>query len=97
MSTGFVPVRTCVGCRERVPRSDLVRLVQDRTAAASVVVVDPAARAPGRGCWVHLHSGCLDRAVQRRTISRALRLPEPVHLTGVAEWFAQHESVESVE
>ncbi|MGC0251031.1 YlxR family protein [Pseudactinotalea sp. Z1748] len=80
-----------MGCRERAPRSDLVRLVRDRSIAAQAVIVDPAARVPGRGCWVHPHSGCLDRAVRKRAISRALRLSEPVVLDAVLEWFAAHE------
>jgi uncharacterized protein len=63
------PVRTCLGCRQRAPRSSLVRVV----ARDGRVVVDTAARLPGRGAWVHPVSGCVEDAVKRRAFGRALR------------------------
>ncbi|MBZ2195946.1 MULTISPECIES: YlxR family protein [Occultella] len=84
------PVRTCVGCRERGPRSGLVRLVADRTIAAHAVVVDVTTSAPGRGAWVHPHPDCLDRAVNRRAIGRALRLEAPAEVSRVEEWFVRN-------
>ncbi|AQX80628.1 hypothetical protein BWO91_12220 [Plantibacter flavus] len=64
------PVRTCVGCRRREPRSALLRVV----AVEGALVPDAAARLPGRGSWVHPTSACVDQAVQRRAFTRALRL-----------------------
>jgi predicted RNA-binding protein YlxR (DUF448 family) len=64
------PVRTCVGCRRREPRSALLRVV----AVEGALVPDTAARLPGRGSWVHPTSACVDQAVQRRAFTRALRL-----------------------
>ncbi|HEY4267760.1 MAG TPA: YlxR family protein, partial [Galbitalea sp.] len=63
------PVRTCLGCRQRAPRSSLVRLV----ARDGRVVVDAAARLPGRGAWVHPAPECVASAVQRKALGRALR------------------------
>ena len=63
------PVRTCLGCRQRAPRSSLVRVV----ARDGRAVVDTAARLPGRGAWVHPVSGCVENAVKRRAFGRALR------------------------
>ncbi|MPV39168.1 DUF448 domain-containing protein [Georgenia subflava] len=82
------PVRTCTGCRGRAPRSALVRLVLD--GATQAVVVDPARSAPGRGAWLHQSQECLDLAVRRRTLGRALRAAGPVRLDGVQAWFDQH-------
>ena len=62
-------VRTCVGCRQHVPRSSLVRVV----ARDGRAVVDAAARLPGRGAWVHPNSGCIRTAVQRKAFGRALK------------------------
>lgn len=64
------PVRTCVGCRRREPRSALLRVV----AREGGLVADPAARLPGRGAWVHPTTRCVEQAVQRRAFTRALRL-----------------------
>jgi len=62
-------VRTCLGCRQRAPRSSLVRVV----ARDGRVAVDAAARLPGRGAWLHPSSACIDTAIQRRAFGRALR------------------------
>ena len=66
------PVRTCLGCRQRAPRSSLVRVV----ARDGRAVVDTAARLPGRGAWVHPDSGCIENAIRRRAFGRALRVAE---------------------
>jgi len=68
------PVRTCVGCRARVARSALLRVV----ARDGVLVSDPAASLPGRGAWVHDTPECIDTALRRRAFGRALRLPGPL-------------------
>jgi len=67
-----VPVRTCVGCRRREPRSALVRLV----LRDNQVMVDEAGTAPGRGAWLHPTGTCLDLAVTRKAVGRALRAPQ---------------------
>ncbi len=62
------PQRTCVGCRGRSDKTDLVRLVWDPRSA--VVLIDTDQRLPGRGCYVH--PDCAAIAVKRRAIGRAL-------------------------
>ena len=63
-------VRTCLGCRQRAPRTSLVRIV----ARDGRVAVDTAARLPGRGAWVHPDSGCVRSAIRRNAFGRALRV-----------------------
>ena len=78
------PVRTCLGCRQRAPRSSLVRLV----ARDGRVVVDAAARLPGRGAWLHPASACLETAISRKAFGRAFRtsvLISPEDLTDLEE------------
>jgi hypothetical protein len=38
-----------------------------------VLVPDPRARIAGRGAWLHPDPACLDLAVRRRALTRALR------------------------
>ncbi|MCA1942358.1 YlxR family protein [Microcella frigidaquae] len=73
------PVRTCLGCRQRAPRSSLTRVV----ARDGVVVVDAPARLPGRGAWVHGTRDCVETATVRRAWARALRVPGPLDAAGV--------------
>ncbi|MCI1641218.1 MAG: YlxR family protein [Actinomyces sp.] len=65
------PVRTCVGCGERAPRADLIRV---RAAPDGSASVDPYGDRPGRGAWVHPDPGCIGRARSRRALTRSLRL-----------------------
>lgn len=73
----------CVGCRVTAPRSALVRLV---LADDTRVVVDERASAPGRGGWLHPRQDCLDQALRRGGVARALR-QQRVDTTAVVAWF----------
>ncbi|MEU4928366.1 YlxR family protein [Streptomyces yokosukanensis] len=68
------PERTCVGCRERAAKNDLLRIVMIEDACAP----DPRGTLPGRGAYVHPALVCLDQAVRRRAFPRALRVPGPL-------------------
>ncbi len=63
------PVRTCAGCRQRAAKTSLLRLVNRQ----GVAIPDPDQAAPGRGVYLHRDLVCLERAVKRRTLGRALR------------------------
>ncbi|MDZ8171266.1 YlxR family protein [Microbacterium xanthum] len=68
------PVRTCVGCRTRAPRSALLRVV----AIDDRLVPDDRATMPGRGAWVHETPECVTTALRRRAFVRALRVSRPL-------------------
>lgn len=63
------PERTCVGCRERAAKNELLRIV----AVGDECVPDHRGTLPGRGAYVHPAVVCLDQAVRRRAFPRALR------------------------
>ena len=69
-----IPVRTCVGCRKRVPVTELLRVV----ARDGALVPDPRRRLPGRGASLHPTPECLHAAERRRAFARALRSSAPV-------------------
>lgn len=64
------PVRTCVGCRQRGSRSELLRVV----AQNNVLIADTQAVIPGRGAWLHKNSKCLEQAITRKAFNRALKV-----------------------
>jgi len=68
---GNQPQRTCIGCRKKGPRSELLRLVAG-AGGSSAVVVDERRRMAGRGAWLHPCEQCLALAVKRRAFGRAL-------------------------
>lgn len=76
------PVRTCIGCRGRAAKHELLRVTagSDRDGQPAVVP-DPTATAPGRGAHLHPTTECYDLAVRRRAFNRALRLAGPSGLS----------------
>lgn len=76
------PVRTCVGCRAPDAKEQLVRLV----AAAGRIAPDPQARRPGRGAYVHRRRDCVERALGKGNLGRALRTRvDPAHTTALRQ------------
>ena len=83
------PVRTCIGCRERATKSELLRVVAGSDAHGQPAVVpDPEAIAVGRGAHLHPTTACYDLAVRRRAFPRALRLEVGLATTPVGEYVA---------
>ena len=77
MSPAPGPVRTCIGCRQRTAKSELLRVVAGSdTDGHPAVVPDPRGRAAGRGAHLHPTTECLEQAVRRRAFARALRVQD---------------------
>jgi uncharacterized protein len=67
------PERSCVGCRTRRSKGELVRVARRPDGQ---VVVDPDGTAPGRGAYVCRDDpSCLGLAIRKGAFGRALRLP----------------------
>ena len=78
------PVRTCVGCRQRANQSDLLRLVSRLSSDSRIVVeFDFQRKISGRGAWLHPTEVCLNQAIARRAIARALRISVQADTTGL--------------
>jgi len=78
------PQRTCVGCRVRVAKAELLRLV----VIDGCLTPDPKGRLPGRGAHLHPDRECLDLAVRRRAFSRAFRAQEALDTTVLRNYLA---------
>ncbi|MFJ3339096.1 YlxR family protein [Streptomyces sp. NPDC086766] len=83
--TRVCPERTCVGCRERAAKDELLRTV----AVEGECVPDPRGTLPGRGAYVHPALVCLDQAVRRRAFPRALRAPGPLDVMALRQYVEQ--------
>ncbi|MFH8365270.1 YlxR family protein [Streptomyces sp. NPDC018031] len=79
------PERTCVGCRERAAKGDLLRTV----LVEGVCVPDRRGTLPGRGAYVHPATVCLDLAVRRRAFPRALKSPGPLDTAALRRYIEQ--------
>ena len=60
MKPRHIPMRTCVGCREVLPKRRLIRIV--RTAEG--VQVDPTSKMAGRGAYLHDRRECWERGLK---------------------------------
>jgi uncharacterized protein len=79
-------VRTCVGCRERAAKSELIRIVAVSNGATTVVTPDLRRSAGGRGAHLHPSVACLELATRRKAWGRALRVSGPVDDTAVRSY-----------
>ena len=82
--TPGLPVRTCVGCRDRGSKSELLRVV----GRGSDVLPDPQARLPGRGAYLHPSRTCFEQAQRRKAFARALRLAGPADVGALEQYLA---------
>ena len=64
----------CVACRTSRPKRELQRVV--RTPERDVVL-DPTGRLAGRGAYVCQGTACLELAIRKGALSRALETPLP--------------------
>ncbi|MEO1267474.1 MAG: DUF448 domain-containing protein [Myxococcota bacterium] len=78
------PERTCVGCRQRAPGAELLRVVVVPAALSpwsgegpgedkETVAIDWRGKVPGRGAWLHPDAECIARAFGRGGLNRSFR------------------------
>jgi uncharacterized protein len=68
--TKHIPQRTCVGCRQSLPKRELIRLVR---SADGVVVVDSTGKMNGRGVYLHNQYSCWEHGL-KGSLANALRM-----------------------
>jgi uncharacterized protein len=76
------PQRTCVVCRSTTAKRTLHRIVR---SPAGTVAYDPTGKAAGRGAYLCGQTACLDQAVRRRSIQRALKVTDTVAADAAVE------------
>ena len=64
-----IPIRMCVGCRQNLPKKQLVRVVKSPEGEISV---DITGKKSGRGAYICRDENCFNRAVKSKALQRAL-------------------------
>ena len=65
-----MPIRTCIGCRGKFPKKDLLRFVRN---TAGNLQTDLTGRLPGRGAYVCQSQACINITFKSQKINTHLR------------------------
>ncbi len=69
-----IPQRQCMGCRERMDKKELIRVV--RTPEGHVQL-DFSGKLNGRGAYICPKAECLKKAQKSKALERSLEVPIP--------------------
>lgn len=69
MKTHKIPQRMCVGCRQMMPKKDLIRVVK---SPDGVISVDDRGKMPGRGAYICHNADCLNKAYKAKLLDKNL-------------------------
>ncbi len=64
------PIRTCVSCRQKKPKTELARIVKEQKKEVSI---DDTSKKSGRGAYICLDEKCIEQALRSDSLSRALK------------------------
>jgi predicted RNA-binding protein YlxR (DUF448 family) len=64
------PIRTCIGCRKKATKGELVRLARHESGG---VFVDENRKSSGRGAYVCPDPHCIDLALNPKRLNKVLR------------------------
>ena len=69
-----IPQRQCMGCRERKPKRDMIRIVR---TPEGVVTLDFGGKMNGRGAYICPDKECLKKVQKSKALERSLEIPIP--------------------
>ncbi|QOR36022.1 YlxR family protein [Clostridium sp. 'deep sea'] len=69
-----IPKRMCIACREMKEKKQLLRVVK---TPEGDVKVDTTGKVNGRGSYLCKNSECINQAIKKKQISRALEVNIP--------------------
>lgn len=66
-----IPYRTCIGCQEKKPKKDLLRII--RTPEGNVEI-DETGKKSGRGAYLCYNITCFQNALKKNRLGKALKI-----------------------
>ena len=64
-----IPLRTCMGCNEKKPKKELVRIVKNSEGQISL---DKTGKAQGRGAYICDCPECLEKVIKSKRLEKVL-------------------------
>ena len=73
-----IPMRQCMGCRERLPKREMIRVVR---CTDGNVQLDFSGKLSGRGAYICPKTECMKKARKAKSLDRSLEtdIPEEVY------------------
>ena len=69
-----IPQRQCMGCRERKPKKEMIRVVRGTDGTVSL---DFSGKLNGRGAYICPNLECLKKVQKSKALERSLEVPIP--------------------
>jgi predicted RNA-binding protein YlxR (DUF448 family) len=69
-----IPIRTCVGCKSKKAKKDLIRIVRGQEGS---LLIDQAYNQPGRGAYLCPDKQCLALTARHRAFDKAFHAAIP--------------------
>ena len=84
-----IPMRQCMGCRERRAKKEMIRVVRTTEGA---VQLDFSGKLNGRGAYLCPNPDCLKKAIRSKALDRSLEvaIPQEVYDRLTAEMEVGH-------
>lgn len=84
-----IPMRQCMGCRERRAKKEMIRVVR---TTEGTVQLDFGGKLNGRGAYLCPNPDCLKKAIRSKALDRSLEvtIPQEVYDRLTAEMEASH-------
>lgn len=77
-----IPIRVCVGCQEKKPKKELIRIVK---TPEETIEIDFKGKRSGRGTYICPDLDCLKKAVKGKRIEKNLQRPIPPEIIAELE------------
>ena len=71
MKTKKTPLRMCLGCREMIPKKEMIRVVRAPEDMGGAISLDPTLRMPGRGAYLCGKPECFEKAKKINAFAKA--------------------------
>ena len=70
-----IPERKCMGCNEKRPKKELIRVVR---TPEGTVELDTVGKKSGRGAYICSELACFEKAFKSKRLERCLEIEIPV-------------------
>ena len=69
-----IPQRSCVVCRTKKDKNELIRIVRNQ---ANEINIDESGKKPGKGAYICDSIECLEKGIKSKALQRALEVNVP--------------------